>query len=538
MGYKIVLSGDQLAVSSFRGFSWMGFLGCIPSNYPKIPKNISIMNKLLFPIESDNEGRLKLAPYSLRKIEAALLEYGFDEKDVIVADPNKLDKVIDGQTKVIGLTVHDPLGYSAVSQLIACVFRLIKWNPAPSYTAISFKSLISKMKHNSRLIIGGPGIWQLEEHPEKFDEWHIDCLVEGEAEGIVGKLFEDAINGKKLPFKVRSTPIDVNNIPIIRNPASTGVEITRGCGRGCQFCSPDLLMFRSIPKERVLKEVALQVKHGIRSITLHSEDALFYGRKLGSFEVNHDAIIDLFSSVKRFPGVKNVGTDFFACSTVKSSPRTIKALSEIMELDKKHPGFVETGLETVSPKLVKMIMPGKVKPYTIEEWPDVIDDALGLLDDNNWFTVASLMTGLPKESEKDVLINIEFVDRIKDHNVFIWVFPLMPLRAMRKQAARWMPEYTPLRQELIINATKHSIDMINKNSDKILGALPSHVRSITKLFLRYVCHFTLRYLKDAEEHIKYEDRLNLYKDLAVNNEGEAVMHAASVVNELINLRND
>jgi radical SAM superfamily enzyme YgiQ (UPF0313 family) len=73
------------------------------------------MNKLLFPTKSDDEGRLKLAPYSLRKIEAALLEYGFDEKDVIVADPNKLDKVIDEQTKVIGLTVHDPLGYSAVS---------------------------------------------------------------------------------------------------------------------------------------------------------------------------------------------------------------------------------------------------------------------------------------------------------------------------------------------------------------------------------------------------------------------------------------
>jgi hypothetical protein len=37
----------------------------------------------------------------------------------------------------------------------------------------------------------------------------------------------------------------------------------------------------------------------------------------------------------------------------------------------------------VSPHLVKsIIMPGKVKPYTIEEWPDVmIDDPLGILDD-------------------------------------------------------------------------------------------------------------------------------------------------------------
>ncbi len=38
--------------------------------------------------------------------------------------------------------------------------------------------------------------------------------------------------------------------------------------------------------------------------SLHSEDALFYGRKLVNFEVNHDKVVDLFSSVKKFAGVK------------------------------------------------------------------------------------------------------------------------------------------------------------------------------------------------------------------------------------------
>jgi hypothetical protein len=56
-------------------------------------------------------------------------------------------------------------------------------------------------------------------------------------------------------------------------------------------------------------------------------------------------------------------------------------MSEIMALDEKQPGYVETGLEAVSHRLVQNIMPSKVKPYTtIEEWPDVIDDALGILD--------------------------------------------------------------------------------------------------------------------------------------------------------------
>lgn len=543
-GYKIVLSGSKTAVSDFRHSNWIGFLGCIPSNYPKMPYSREIMENIFFPTQSDDEGRLKFAPYSLRKIEAALLEYGFTKDEVIIADPRKLDRAIGPETKAIGLTVHDPLGYSAVSQLNACLFRLINWWPAPSYTAAAFGDIIKNpllKKYNSKLIIGGPGIWQLEEHPEMFKEWGIDCLVSGEAESIAGPLFESAVKGEAvLPERAASgKPLRSDKVPIIRGPSTGGVvEITRGCGRGCQFCTPDLLFFGSIPKENILKEVEIEVRHGIRRIELHSEDALFYGRKLGSFEVNHEAIVDLFTSVKKFPGVRQVATDFFACSTIKSAPKTVKAMSEIMELDKKHPGYVETGLETVSPRLVQNIMPGKVKPYTIEEWPDVIDDALGILDDNHWFTVASMMTGLPKETEQDVIRSIEFIDRIKHHNVFVWVFPLMPLRAMLKNAAKWAPEYTPLRQELILKATRHSISLINREAPRILKVLPVWARPPALLALKYVTGMTLHFFKGADEAIaRHEDRLNLYKDLqyAHNKEGEAVMHVSSVVNELVKI---
>ncbi len=542
-GYKIVLSGSKTAVSDFRHSSWIGFLGCIPSNYPKMPCGREIVESVFFPTRSDDEGRLKFAPYPLRKIEAALLEYGFTEDEVIIADPRKLDRAIGPDTRIVGLTVHDPMGYSAVSQLNACLFRLIGWWPAPSYTAAVFDEIIRNpllKKYNSKLIIGGPGIWQLEEHPEMFREWGIDCLVSGEAESIVGPLFESVLKGEPLPERASSSrPMRSDKVPLIKGPSTGGiVEITRGCGRGCQFCTPDLLFFGSIPKENILKEVEIQVRHGLSRIELHSEDALFYGRKPGNFEVNHDAVVDLFTSVKKFPGVKQVATDFFACSTVKSAPKTVKAISEIMGLDRKNPGYVETGLETVSPRLVQNIMPGKVKPYSIEQWPDVIDDALGILDDNHWFTVASMMTGLPKETENDVIRSIEFIDRIKHHNVFVWVFPLMPLRAMLKNAAKWAPEYTPLRQELILKATRHSISLINREAPRILKVIPVWARPSALLALKYVTGMTLHFFKQADQAIvRRDDRLKLYRDLqhAHNPEGEAVMHVSSVVNDLIKI---
>ena len=45
-GYKIVLSGSKTAVSDFRHSGWIGFLDCIPSNYPKMPRSREIMESI------------------------------------------------------------------------------------------------------------------------------------------------------------------------------------------------------------------------------------------------------------------------------------------------------------------------------------------------------------------------------------------------------------------------------------------------------------------------------------------------------------
>jgi hypothetical protein len=64
-----------------------------------MPRNRAVMEDILFATNSDDEGRLKIAPYGIRKIEAALRDYGFSAEDVIVADPRKLDRVIGPNTE-------------------------------------------------------------------------------------------------------------------------------------------------------------------------------------------------------------------------------------------------------------------------------------------------------------------------------------------------------------------------------------------------------------------------------------------------------
>lgn len=51
-------------------------------------------------------------------------------------------------------------------------------------------------------------------------------------------LFEAAGRGEPLPRKVSGQSPALERIPRIRHRSTLGVvEITRGCGRGCDFCS-------------------------------------------------------------------------------------------------------------------------------------------------------------------------------------------------------------------------------------------------------------------------------------------------------------
>ena len=114
----------------------------------------------------------------------------------------------------------------------------------------------------------------------------------------------------------------------------------------------------------------------------------------------------------------------------------------------------------------------------------------------------------------------------------------MPLRAMQKNAAKWAPEYTPLRQDLILKATRHSLSLINREASRILKILPAWARVPALLALKYVTRMTLHFFKTADEAIALQqDRLNLYKDLhySYDDQGQEIMHVSSVVNDLVKI---
>jgi radical SAM superfamily enzyme YgiQ (UPF0313 family) len=123
--------------------------------------------------------------------------------------------------------------------------------------AAEFRRLIEhptlrEHKHHLKLIVGGPGTWQIEKKNLQ-DAWKIDCLVDGEAEDIALELFEAAVRGERLPRKAVGHSPDLSRIQPLHHRSTFGaVEITRGCGRGCQFCSVALRGGKSFPLEQIL----------------------------------------------------------------------------------------------------------------------------------------------------------------------------------------------------------------------------------------------------------------------------------------------
>jgi len=59
-------------------------------------------------VKVDKDGSVKLVLSGTRKVEAALLKYGFRREDIIVAHPDHPDKVVCPRTRGVGV-MEDPL---------------------------------------------------------------------------------------------------------------------------------------------------------------------------------------------------------------------------------------------------------------------------------------------------------------------------------------------------------------------------------------------------------------------------------------------
>jgi len=394
---RIVLTCDDTLTNTFRNIPLLDFLPCAPME--RVPK--SIYNLLDTQVPDDN-GKLIYAPYALRKVEAALLNDGYKRSELVVAHPRKVEKFIDEKTTIVGVNTMDPYGLGPVTLMFT------NGGKFTSYSKYRFTALIRRLRdyrekkgYKFKIVIGGQAGWQFKLKEKLTEELKIDHVVIGETEHVVGKIFREIESGNADKYiEIRDWP-SVEQIPNIVGPTYKGmIEVMRGCGRGCRFCSPNLRTARFYPLEKILSEVEVNIRAGRRTAWLHSEDIFNYmveDRK--NFYPNEDAVINLFEEVLK--RVDYANPTHGTAAGALAAPRILKSVAELNHANFNKWVGIQVGFETASPELIRKMANNKMKPFTPEEWPWVLLNGTYAFNKFFWFPAYTTIVGLPWETDED-----------------------------------------------------------------------------------------------------------------------------------------
>jgi radical SAM superfamily enzyme YgiQ (UPF0313 family) len=490
---KILLTADRTLMSDYRHNIFLGFGTCAPPNV--VPD--WLYKLLFFPSIRTKDGIPVAAPYGIRKIEAQLLSEGLD---VLTVDPDYIEKYID-EAKVLGIHVMDPFGVGPASSTFSAISR------KEPFLAQYFRILIEKpeirraKKRGLKLIVGGSGVWQFRYRPEFVEEHGIDCIIDGEAEKVVGKIAQAALNQDDLPqyyeVGVKETP-SLEEIPDIVSPSIDGlIEIGRGCCRGCEFCSVTLRPLRWYPYEKIMREVNVNMESGyVRVLCLHAEDVMLYGSK--NTIPNDEKIIKLHELITK----KCEGLSWSHCSlaAIASKPRLFSKIAEIIQ--KRQPWWgAEIGIETGSPELAQKIMPAKAHPFKAQEWPEVVRTGFGLMHDNNMIPACTLIVGVPEETEEDLIKTIELMDDLKCFRSLIVPLFFVPMGRLKDEDWFKETEMSELHKELLIKCLKHDFYWVDKLIDLAFAGkwYARLVRPFYKLFAEII-KYKSKKLESSRSH--------------------------------------
>ena len=164
----------------------------------------------------------------------------------------------------------------------------------------------------------------------------------------------------------------------------------------------------------------------------------------------------------------NISNVSFA-STVRGK-KTCEKITDLLGFSNEYPADVVIGLESGSERLIKKYMDGKAKPYNTDNWCELVKEGVNILNDNYWYPVCNLITGLPDENEEDVIKTLDLIDDLNKNNLFYYIFYFVPLDGSEMENNDFfiIDNLTERRWELFYKCWMHSIKSIKENLNKFI----------------------------------------------------------------------
>ena len=419
-GFRVILSADRTLMAAYRTLL-DGMLAAAQTTTTPLP----VLDLLFAPSVRTEGVRAVQASLGLRRIEAALLDGGFTRDEVAVVPPEKLARAAGDATRIVAFSTGDPLG---LGMNTSTMVGLAGGRP---YTAALFQKHAGRVRELRRrlgdvkLVVGGPGAWQLAQNASDRLRLGIDHVFTGYCESEVADVFRRIIAGEHVAPVVACRWKTADEIPPIRGATAMGiVEISRGCGLGCDFCTIAKIAMRHIDRSRILDDVRTNLDAGIRDISLISEDLLRYGGASPG-KTDPPKLLELLREIRAADGVRLIQTDHVNVTSVATfSDAQLAETHQLLSNGARgRHVWVNLGVETVSARLLEHAsFAAKLRPFSPVEWGEACRREIGRLARAGFLPMVSLVTGLPGETEEDVALTARWVRSLRGERVV--VFPL------------------------------------------------------------------------------------------------------------------
>ncbi|MDA1315939.1 MAG: radical SAM protein [Acidobacteria bacterium] len=464
-GVKFVLTAPDTESTEQEFSPWKQMVyASAPARY--VPRFL-YKNKFEQPKYPD--GTAMVMPYGVRVIEAILLRH-YPADDVAVCHPDDLDHFVGPNTVAVGVGAHNPIGTAFSTGVYSNIFGS---SARPVNAAESERIYLhpALRKYRPKVIVGGAGAWQIPK-TDSMERLGVDCIINGRAEGVALELFRKAEAGEELPRIVNAVEPTIDQLVIPSKRSTYGiVEMNRGCGRQCAFCSPTLETRISVPPEQAMEAVRANTRNGGKIIFPVSEDVFIYGAAAPFYIPNPNAIMNFYDMIAREPGVEYLPLSHATIAPAVVNPDLVREMSKIL-LDKSalrnrnstHPDkkFLAPliGIETGSSRLAALTMSGKSLPFDIRDWQEIVVEGIRILNENNWFPVCTFIIGLPNETEEDLQETLQLLHRLKKAKVLYVPSIFTPLEDTRMSdgAGLKAKQLTQVQWEFMMTAWMQSRD--------------------------------------------------------------------------------
>ena len=421
---KVVLVADRTLSAKYK----ILFEGIFATMQTTQVPEIAMRHFVSPPVSTDGSGRAKTAPLGLRRLESALLKYtNLQQHDIVCTTPEAMPGLLGPWVKVVGFSSSDPLGMGMSNTTTANFWK------GQLYTKYWTKQMLqiilnARKKYDFKVVAGGAGAWQLTRYSEKIAEECIDIIFEGYFENLGLRLFEDIVNNRTTEnyFCEKKTCIEKAQ-PITGASLLGIIELSRGCGRGCKFCSMAGKKMEHLPPDKIMADLETNIANGITSVVNGSEDFFRYGSN--GIKPDFDKLQNLLRQMRKMKNLSFMQIDHANITSVMQL--TDEQLIEIRKLltwsKKTDYLWVNMGIESANGHLVAANCPGKISPFRPEDWEEIVCQTAERMTRTGFFSVFSIILGLPGETPDDISKTLRLIKYLGTQKAVIFPVFYEPL---------------------------------------------------------------------------------------------------------------